>query len=1211
MDSNANRAAASAAGPSNPLPSQQPARKYGRFHTDMNAVRDRLRAERKIFKSPISSSGSFLTHDTVSIGSANQTLELDAKFSTLSSIPDGEGTRRAESAVGFNFDTSAVGKVFPGFVASSQLGQQGATKTDTALQARTTAPKTQNKAYAPRPASHSTEILPFTPEEKENRPPTTKDTTAEDTFRPLRYLRSNRRSRMEMQAQVENASEASTVLSRTPRQPLQPSSTRKSRLSQQLEPSPRVSLQDMVAKLRSQQPASSNQPEDTSSSQPSLPQLTRLSPSNVQARASSASSPLDGKSAIVKPSNAIASARSFFFPNFRHLPDWATGTLKFSTLRNGTPMFVKVVPRSRVHAGDKPSSVNDVDIASEDEEIFVSLDKLQEEVRELHDHDAMLQHEAEKLQSEVAGLQSEIKKLRSRKGSDSAIGSESEGSFERHHREGNREIELRITELENDLEKAAREIRLNDLHNTSLVAERDEALRQASASRDVLNKMQAAAQKDAELSLQSRKERDTLRLENTSLRDAMEAVEQQHAAAGRANKSISAQQDKLRRDLAAAQQEISTVRQELMLLRNRNKALEEEKNLLAQDHASMERQNEDYFKEIKKLQGMMANRDRYITELQENVKTRNKLIENFQDLTTDSVVDRENLGLKAETNDLKRQVAAQAATIQSLRKELWTKDAKMRSLGREAVPTEEVRQMMSQNLRRVAEFHKEEYSRLVASHKTLKAQWMSDRTELDRLTQSLSEKEATKPVNHYEPNQDCVRLPDSTSQGKDGPAAQASEKPRERWEAVTKKATQLNDRIKEVVEQNPTKGAAKVTRIVEPQDEEDDFDLDEFLLSDSFAEDLTQGSNFESLVGSKIIRMKELYRNAKDTYTQDTEIGPADATQDGSEYDLPTLPGMPSTKANDNASRAKTQATTQQPKAQPVGILKKPSHTVRDDTTSRFTIQSGFTTLESVPEVEVGESPSIGPRRSRSTTETKNVPTRPLSRLSRANSDGTAHTEAEYTTTQRNMTSGFFVPDITLQGNDKASDAEQAGPSLSKNAREVLDRVCVHRSQNCTVCGKISSKTEKHVSTTTAAKKVRVMVEGAQKSTKADRTAEYEDEPTNRPSMPPGNALLVAIKIAKDDLEQLRSESRRLHKLYCSYDISQGRRERRRVIKQIDELNNKMEIKSDQVYRLHDVLEGQRQTGQAATEDFEMTILSELRGGATADSKDMSWNGFD
>ena len=1088
MDFNANRAAASAAGPSNPLPSsKQPGRKHGRFYTDMNSVRERLRAERKFIKSPISSSGSFLTHDTVSIGSANQTLELDAKFSTLSSIPDGEGTRRAESP-GFQVDTSAVAKAFPGFFASSQFGQLDATKPDTALQARTTAVHTQNTAYVPRPAEHATETFPLNTEEKENHPPTTKDTTAEDTFRPLRYLRSSRRSRMEMQAKVENASEASTVLSRTPRQPLQPSSIRKSRLSQQLEPSPRVSLQDMVAKLRSQQPASSNQPEDTSSSQPSLPQLTRLSPSNLQPRAASASSPLDGKSAIVKPSNVVPSARSFFFPNFRHLPDWATGTLKFSTLRNGTPMFVKVVPRSRVHAGDKPASVSDVDIASEDEEIFVSLDKLQEEVRELHDHDAMLQQEAEKLQSEVAGLQSEIKKLRSRKGSDSAIGSESEGSFERHHREGNREMELRITELENDLEKAAREIRLNDLHNTSLVAERDEALRQASASRDVLNKMQAeltAAQKDAELSLQSRKERDTLRLENTSLRNAMEAVEQQHAAAGRANKSISAQQDKLRRDLAAAQQEISTVRQELKLLRNRNKALEEEKNLLAQDHASMERQNEDYFKEIKKLQGMMANRDRYITELQENVKTRNKVIENFQDLTTDSAVDRENLGLKAETNELKRQVAAQAATIQSLRKELWTKDAKMRSLGREAVPTEEVRQMMSQNLRRVAEFHKEEYSRLVASHKTLKAQWMSDRTELERLTQSLSEKEATKPVNHYEPNQDCVRLPDSTSQGKDVPAAQASEKPRERWEAATKKATQLNDRIKEVVEQNPTKGTAKVTRIVEPQDEEDDFDLDEFLLSDSFTEDLTQGSNFESLVGSKIIRMKELYRNARDTYTQDTEIGPADATQDGSEYDLPTLPGMPSTKANDNASRAKTQATTQQPKAQPVGILKKPSHTVRDDTTSRFTIQSGFTTLESVPEVEVGESPSIGPRRSRSTTEIKNVPARPLSRLSRANSDGTAHTEAEYTTTQRNMTSGFFVPDITLQGNDKASDAEQAGPSLSKNAREVLDRVCVHRSQNCTVCGKISSKTEKHVSTTTAAKKVRVMVEGAQKSTKA------------------------------------------------------------------------------------------------------------------------------
>ncbi len=115
---------------------------------------------------------------------------------------------------------------------------------------------------------------------------------------------------------------------------------------------------------------------------------------------------------------SIPTARSFFFPNFRHLPDWATGTLKFSTMRNGTPMFVRASPRNRVTPGMEHGSVGEVDIPEEDEEIFVSLDKLREEVRELHDHDAMLQQEAEKLQTEVAELQSELKKLRARKRSD-------------------------------------------------------------------------------------------------------------------------------------------------------------------------------------------------------------------------------------------------------------------------------------------------------------------------------------------------------------------------------------------------------------------------------------------------------------------------------------------------------------------------------------------------------------------------------------------------------------------------------------------------------------------------------------------------------------------------------------------------------------------------------------------------------------------------
>lgn len=70
-----------------------------------------------------------------------------------------------------------------------------------------------------------------------------------------------------------------------------------------------------------------------------------------------------------------------------------------------------------------------IDIPEEDQEIFISMDKLREEVKELQEHDEMVQQEAEKLQLEVNQLQTELKKLGMRKRSDSAIGSDSDQSF--------------------------------------------------------------------------------------------------------------------------------------------------------------------------------------------------------------------------------------------------------------------------------------------------------------------------------------------------------------------------------------------------------------------------------------------------------------------------------------------------------------------------------------------------------------------------------------------------------------------------------------------------------------------------------------------------------------------------------------------------------------------------------------------------------------
>jgi len=128
--------------------------------------------------------------------------------------------------------------------------------------------------------------------------------------------------------------------------------------------------------------------------------------------------------------NQTAGSFSFFLPQFNHLNDFVSGTLRLSSLKNGTPIFVK---HGKVHDRDTRTSFDHhadfeaVPIPGDEEKIFVSLDKIREEIQTLQEHDELVSKQAEELQEEVAELQSHVATLKSRK--DSALGSESDGSM--------------------------------------------------------------------------------------------------------------------------------------------------------------------------------------------------------------------------------------------------------------------------------------------------------------------------------------------------------------------------------------------------------------------------------------------------------------------------------------------------------------------------------------------------------------------------------------------------------------------------------------------------------------------------------------------------------------------------------------------------------------------------------------------------------------
>ncbi|KAK5630530.1 hypothetical protein RRF57_006245 [Xylaria bambusicola] len=181
------------------------------------------------------------------------------------------------------------------------------------------------------------------------------------------------------------------------------------------------------------------------------------------------------------PSILNQTAHSFFLPQFSHLDDFLTGTLRWSSFKNGTPIFVK---HGRVHdrvtkrSPDHHADFEDVNIPKEEEEIFVSLDKIREEIQILQEHDEHVSKQAEQLQSEVAELQDHIARLKSRK--DSAMGSDSDSSMIMQLTTQKSQLAEKLASLRAELDQANRRIGSNEIHNQSIVAERDRLLHQTS-----------------------------------------------------------------------------------------------------------------------------------------------------------------------------------------------------------------------------------------------------------------------------------------------------------------------------------------------------------------------------------------------------------------------------------------------------------------------------------------------------------------------------------------------------------------------------------------------------------------------------------------------------------------------------------------------------------------------------------------------------------
>lgn len=1110
-----------------------------------------LRLKNNPFGSPPSSTGD---HDTVS----TTTEDLSRNLSNFSFNPDDEGTRKASEDYRLPTKRHATRS---GRFGSRQQQEQQATMLNTSAIGRAfpewtgpindTAPTTQNfdtnNAYNP---------YSGTKNNKENVRPIT-ELTEEHL---LNYgLDPKKKTRVEMQPRVENESDCSTILSRSPGR-----GARRSRFNNDRAASPEVpkrSLQDIVSKIRTEKEANRNQ-----LSQSAMPHK----PS--QPIHASLNAFLNSDLAADRTNVGHTEGRSFFLPAFRHLPDWTSGALKFNAMKDGVPVFVKSGKNGvRLGQSGDHEPINAVGIPEEDEQIFVSMDKLQEEVRELHDHDAMLQREAEKLQREVNQLQSELKRYKTRRPSDSAIGSDSDGSFGRHGQANGYQLESQIAQLQNRLDQASKQVGVQDIHSTALAAERDEALHQASLARERAKRLQAeleSTQKDLEFTLQYRKDKDSLQNENITLRTTNEELKQKNEALSKMNQELSTKYDKLRREQLSAQRDLASAQEELASLRKQYDAMLEEKKLIVQDHASMERNNESYFKETKKLQAQIAARDQHIADLKRGISTRDQMIDSIGGLTTNTAVIELNAELEAEIEELKQKLQQQQQASRSDDRE-----------GSISAKEGRIRVLKEQNLELECEKQKllEENQRLRAEYEEMRNQWIDDRHKVVRLNQLLTKNNTEFLKSMNDNTEDCVRL-EEDFKNKEATLRQKLE----RREAAIKKVKQLTAQINEISQKELLGKPTKLTRIVEPTN----GTSTRYAASDMTGKtgtmnvdddptrelNLTQGTDFASIMDNEIAKLKQTYRDFENQQRQ---------------------------SENDNITQASQTGEATQSKNQPVGILKKSSRFGFDEDTGRFSVKSAFSVASHHTDNESVKTAATNKSRRPSSMGAQTQETsRPASRV-RRNSDITTQT-------------------------GKQSNAGQSVPTLSKEARRVLDQICNHKSDNCNVCVRIAANGH-HVDPSTKApisvddmrkgkKTVRVDRPVPVSDRAVERQGNYEDEPTMRPAMAPGDALAVLIKEIGDEIEHLQMELKRVNEVYFSLDKSTGQRERRRLMGEIKKLQAELETKSGQLYKLHDVLEGQKDAGQLMDDsELDITILSDLVrvNGAPENHQEASWNGFD
>jgi hypothetical protein len=200
------------------------------------------------------------------------------------------------------------------------------------------------------------------------------------------------------------------------------------------------------------------------------------------------------------------------------------------------------------------------------------------------------------------------------------------------------------------------------------------------------------------------------------------------------------------------------------------------------------------------------------------------------------------------------------------------------------------------------------------------------------------------------------------------------------------------------------------------------------------------------------------------------------------------------------------------------------------------------------------------------------------------------------------MTSAYLITDINAAKQGKGIEH----PVLSASARQVLDSLCKHNCKNCHICLRLAS-----FNTNDTGKKAIRIQKPIPVSKRAPSLVPYDDEPTLRPAVAPGVALATVLKSLEDEVAHLKLRQSQVQEAYVKHDASLGKREREGMKLELESLLRKIESKSDQIYALYDVLEGQAQAGQEMVQKELDITLKEIESDELDIEEDLPWEGIE